>query len=155
MTASTDSSVRFWDIRQGKATHTIAMKGQNINMTVSPDGKMVVVGDRNDVITFIDTATGKVIEELSGRQLAPKGIEVSNVSTSMCQSLRNADKRIQVQQLGAIPLYSVGGRLNTDIRDSDTGAISQSRSTSSSMLFGRCRSQRKASLAPPPARASF
>lgn len=66
-------------------------------MTVSPDGKMVVVGDRNDVITFIDTATGKVIEELSGRQLAPKGIEVSSVSTSMCQRLRNADKRIQIQ----------------------------------------------------------
>lgn len=71
--------MRFWDIRQGKATHTIATKGQNINMTVSPDGKMVVIGDRHDVITFIDTSTGKVIEELSGRQLAPKGIEVGQM----------------------------------------------------------------------------
>jgi len=51
-------------------------------MTVSPDGKMVVVGDRNDVITFIDTATGKVIEELSGRQLAPKGIEINEFKFS-------------------------------------------------------------------------
>lgn len=45
-------------------------------MAVSPDGKMVVVADRRDVITFIDAETGKVIEEMSNRQLAPKGIEV-------------------------------------------------------------------------------
>ena len=45
-------------------------------MAISPNGKMVVVGDRRDVITFIDAETGKIIETMSDRQLAPKGIEV-------------------------------------------------------------------------------
>lgn len=76
VTASTDATVRFWDIRQGKATHVIPTQGQNINMAISPDGKMVVVGDRRDVITFIDAGTGKIIETMTDRQLAPKGIEV-------------------------------------------------------------------------------
>lgn len=78
VTASTDSTVRFWDIRQGKATQTIQTTGQNINLTISPDGKYVVIGDRKDVITFIDAGSGKIIEELSGRPLAPRGIEVSS-----------------------------------------------------------------------------
>lgn len=76
VTASTDSTVRFWDIRQGKATQVIQTTGQNINLTISPDGKYVVIGDRKDVITFIDAGSGKVIEELSNRPLAPRGIEV-------------------------------------------------------------------------------
>jgi DNA-binding beta-propeller fold protein YncE len=45
-------------------------------MSISPDGKYVVIGDRRDVITFIDASTGKVIEEMSNRPLAPRGIEV-------------------------------------------------------------------------------
>lgn len=79
MTASTDSTVRFWDIRQGKATQVIQTTGQNINMSISPDGKYVVIGDRKDVITFIDAGSGKVIEEMSGRPLAPRGIEVGSL----------------------------------------------------------------------------
>lgn len=82
VTASTDSTVRFWDIRQGKATQTIQTTGQNINLTISPDGKYVVIGDRKDVITFIDAGSGKVVEELSGRPLAPRGIEINEFKFS-------------------------------------------------------------------------
>ena len=42
----------------------------------------MVVGDRRDVITFIDAASGNVIEELSGRSLAPKGIEINEFKFS-------------------------------------------------------------------------
>ena len=76
VTASTDSTVRFWDIRQGKPTNVVTTPGQNINMAISPHGKTVVVGDKKDVITFIDVDSGKIMEQMADKPLAPKGIEV-------------------------------------------------------------------------------
>lgn len=51
-------------------------------MSISPDGKYVVIGDRRDVITFIDASSGKIIEELSNRPLAPRGIEVCFITSA-------------------------------------------------------------------------
>lgn len=76
VTASTDSTVRFWDIRQGKPTHVIPTPGQNINLAVSPTGKTVVVGNKKDVVTFIDMDSAKIMTEMADKPLAPKGIEV-------------------------------------------------------------------------------
>lgn len=77
VTASSDSSVRFWDIRQGKATHVVQTPEATLNMAISPDGTTVAVSDKRDVITFIDAGTGKIIEEMSGKLPEPKGQEVS------------------------------------------------------------------------------
>ncbi|KAI8801495.1 WD40-repeat-containing domain protein [Cladochytrium replicatum] len=54
-TASVDKSVRLWDVRaHNRAAHTISTSGENINIVWSPDGKTIAVGNKEDVITFID-----------------------------------------------------------------------------------------------------
>jgi len=77
VTASSDSSVRFWDIRQGKATHVVQTTEPTLNMAMSPDGKTVAVSDKRDVITFIDAGSGKIIDDMSGKLPEPKGQEVN------------------------------------------------------------------------------
>jgi len=45
-TTSVDKTVRIWDVRSGKsAAHTIATKGENINITWSPDAAFIAVGN--------------------------------------------------------------------------------------------------------------
>ncbi|KAM0753033.1 WD40 repeat-like protein [Meredithblackwellia eburnea MCA 4105] len=59
-----DRGVYFWDIRQAKPTSVVQSEGQNINMCWSPDGKTVVVGNRLDVIIWIDVIANKVIHQV-------------------------------------------------------------------------------------------
>lgn len=62
-TASADKSVRIWDIRGGsKCAASVATSGENINVTWSPDGNTIAVGNRDDVISFIDARKHKVIK---------------------------------------------------------------------------------------------
>ena len=37
--------------------------GENINITWSPDGKTLAVGNKEDLISFIDVKTHKIIRE--------------------------------------------------------------------------------------------
>jgi len=67
-TASGDKTVRIWDSRsdksiKGKSVATINTKGENINITWSPDGKTLAVGNKEDLISFIDVKTQKIIRE--------------------------------------------------------------------------------------------
>lgn len=62
-TASGDKTVRIWDIRSGKCATTTNTKGENINITWSPDGKTIAVGNKEDLVTFIDTRTNKIRAE--------------------------------------------------------------------------------------------
>lgn len=62
-TASGDKTVRIWDIRAGKCAATTNTKGENINITWSPDGKTIAVGNKEDLVTFIDTRTNKIRAE--------------------------------------------------------------------------------------------
>ncbi|EGF78122.1 hypothetical protein BATDEDRAFT_90779 [Batrachochytrium dendrobatidis JAM81] len=58
-TASVDCSVRLWDVRAHRSpSHTIQTKGENINMCWSPDSRCIAVGNRDDLITFIDPRGG-------------------------------------------------------------------------------------------------
>lgn len=45
-TASGDKSVRIWDIRAGKCSQMISTKGENINITWSPDGNAIAAGNK-------------------------------------------------------------------------------------------------------------
>ena len=55
-TASTDKSVRIYDSRQNKSTgERVVTPGENINLSWSPNGKHIAVGNDDDVITIIDT----------------------------------------------------------------------------------------------------
>lgn len=62
-TASGDKTVRIWDIRSGKCSSVTVTKGENINITWSPDGKTIAVGNKEDLVTFIDTRTNKIRAE--------------------------------------------------------------------------------------------
>ncbi|GBP19332.1 THO complex subunit 3 [Eumeta japonica] len=62
-TASGDKSVRIWDTRTHKCIATIQTKGENINIAWSPNGSTIAVGNKEDLVSFIDTKTYKVVEE--------------------------------------------------------------------------------------------
>lgn len=55
--------VRIWDTRTYKSVSTINTKGENINITWSRDGNTIAVGNKEDLITFIDTKTNKIRAE--------------------------------------------------------------------------------------------
>ncbi|KAF9572104.1 hypothetical protein EC968_010357 [Mortierella alpina] len=59
-TASCDRTVRIWDARSAKSIHKIDTVGQNINISWSPDGHSIAVGNKDDMISFIDTRTFKI-----------------------------------------------------------------------------------------------
>lgn len=62
-TASGDRTVRLWDTRTYKPISTINTKGENINITWSNDGQTIAVGNKEDLITFIDAKTNKIRAE--------------------------------------------------------------------------------------------
>uniref|UniRef100_A0A1B6MD23 Uncharacterized protein n=1 Tax=Graphocephala atropunctata TaxID=36148 RepID=A0A1B6MD23_9HEMI len=62
-TASGDKSVRIWDARYQKCAATINTKGENINITWSPDANTIAVGNKEDLVTFIDSRTHKIKSE--------------------------------------------------------------------------------------------
>ena len=47
----------------GKCTHTVQTKGENINLCWSPNGQAIAVGNKEDVITIIDTKSYKIVHE--------------------------------------------------------------------------------------------
>ncbi|KAF9100305.1 hypothetical protein BGX27_000451 [Mortierella sp. AM989] len=59
-TASCDKTVRIWDARSAKSIHKIDTSGQNINISWSPNGHSIAVGNKDDMISFIDTRTFKI-----------------------------------------------------------------------------------------------
>jgi len=63
-TASGDKTVRIWDARgNGRAANVIETKGENINISWSPDGNAIAVGNKSDHISFIDTRTMKIFAQ--------------------------------------------------------------------------------------------
>jgi THO complex subunit 3 len=62
-TASGDKTVRIYDCRSSKAVKSIETPGENINICWSPDGRHVAVGNKDDLISFIDTRTFKLSSE--------------------------------------------------------------------------------------------
>ncbi|XP_065161287.1 THO complex subunit 3-like [Atheta coriaria] len=62
-TASGDKTVRIWDTRQSKCVAVIPTKGENINITWAPNGETIAVGNKEDLVTFIDTKTNKIKTE--------------------------------------------------------------------------------------------
>jgi len=61
--ASGDKTVRIWDARVHKCSATISTKGENINITWSPDGNTIAVGNKEDLVSFIDARTFRLSSE--------------------------------------------------------------------------------------------
>jgi len=62
-TASADRLVKIFDTRTDRSQTTIETKGDNINLAWSPDGSILAVGNKDDLITFIDVKSSKIIRE--------------------------------------------------------------------------------------------
>jgi len=62
-TASGDKTVRIWDTRTQKCTANISTRGENINISWSPDGNTIAVGNKEDLVTFIDARVMKIRAE--------------------------------------------------------------------------------------------
>ncbi|KJE91395.1 transducin family protein/WD-40 repeat family protein [Capsaspora owczarzaki ATCC 30864] len=64
-TCSHDRTVRIWDVRAGKVANVIQTEGgANIGLAWSPDGQTIAVGNRDDIISFIDVRQAKVLKRL-------------------------------------------------------------------------------------------
>ncbi len=64
-TASNDRTVRVWDVRAARSASVVETKGENINLTYTRDGSAIVVGNKKDLLTWIDVRTLKVVGEVS------------------------------------------------------------------------------------------
>ena len=62
-TASGDKSVRIWDCRTQKCVSVVNTKGENINISWSPNGAHIAVGNKEDLVSFIDVKSGQIIQE--------------------------------------------------------------------------------------------
>jgi len=62
-TASGDKSVRVWDVRNNKCVAAITTKGENINITWASNGNTIAVGNKDDLISFIDARNFKIKTE--------------------------------------------------------------------------------------------
>eukprot|EP01027_Heterolobosea_sp_BB2_P009194 GEZU01013587.1.p1 GENE.GEZU01013587.1~~GEZU01013587.1.p1 ORF type:complete len:256 (-),score=31.94 GEZU01013587.1:192-959(-) len=61
-TGSNDKTVKIWDVRQAKCAQTVTTAGENINIAWSPDGNCIAVGNKDDVLQFIDVRMNKIIK---------------------------------------------------------------------------------------------
>lgn len=55
--------VRLWDLRaqSRSSSRVVKTEGENINLAWSPDGNYLVVGNRDEVLSFIDARKGTVL----------------------------------------------------------------------------------------------
>jgi len=60
-TVSTDKTLRLWDIRTPtKTVACIATKGEVINMNWKADGSTIALGNKDDLVSFVDLKTHKI-----------------------------------------------------------------------------------------------
>ncbi|ACO68477.1 predicted protein [Micromonas commoda] len=61
-TVSGDKSLRAWDVRSGSnCVAAINTSGENINLAWHPDGVTIAIGDREDLVSFVDTRKLRVV----------------------------------------------------------------------------------------------
>lgn len=64
-TAGSDKTVRVWDTRASKCVASVDTKGENISLAYRRDGTYVVVGNKKDHVSWIDTRTFQVVFDRS------------------------------------------------------------------------------------------
>nr|CDS29489.2 tho complex subunit 3 [Hymenolepis microstoma] len=94
-TVSADSTVRLWDCRSKRIT-TAQLKGENINLAWSPDGNTIAVGNKSDLISWLDVRT-----DLKVIQSEQFGCEINEFSWKP-----SLDLMLFATGTGAIMIYS-------------------------------------------------
>ncbi len=60
-----DKNVDIWDVRATRATARIPALGNHINLSWSPDGKSIAVGNNSDKLVVLDVDTGTCSQPMS------------------------------------------------------------------------------------------
>ena len=60
---SDDKNLDIWDVRATNVTMKILTLGSNINMSWSPNGKYLAVGNKSDSVIIIEVSTGKQVKK--------------------------------------------------------------------------------------------
>lgn len=63
-TASSDATVKIWDTRIGRSSHSFPTSERNLNMDWDPAEEFIVVGSNNDKMMTIDTRAWKALTQL-------------------------------------------------------------------------------------------
>jgi WD40 repeat protein len=64
VTASSDKTIRFWDMMSGARTNIIRHTDPLNAVAISPDGRTLAVGDRSPAIVLFDVATRQELKRL-------------------------------------------------------------------------------------------
>ncbi|KAF8565507.1 hypothetical protein P879_01122 [Paragonimus westermani] len=95
-TVGADGAVRLWDCRSKKDPVTAQLKGENINLSWSSDGRCIAVGSKTDLVTWLDVRAG-----LKTIQLEQFNFEINEFAWKP-----NSDVFLLTTGLGSILVYS-------------------------------------------------
>lgn len=105
--ASEDATLKFWDASSGKCVNTLKTPGENINLAWSPNGHMVAVGNKNDVVCIVDVRTRRVMQQ---NAFAYEVNELQWSPTSRFLFMATGqNSRGQIQVMSVAPPWSVSG----------------------------------------------
>ncbi|CAH8641459.1 unnamed protein product [Dicrocoelium dendriticum] len=105
-----DGAVRLWDCRSKRDPTTAQLKGENINLTWSTDGRYIAVGSKTDLISWLDVRTG--LKTLQSEQF---NFEINEFAWKP-----NTDIFLLTTGLGSILVYS--GKPGNMIRETSLQA---------------------------------
>lgn len=88
--------MKIFDTRADRSQSTVETKGENINLAWSPDGTTLAVGNKDDLITFIDVKTSKSVEKLSN---VIKEIIRNNIVLFSSRIIREEQFRYEVNEI--------------------------------------------------------
>ncbi|PAA78352.1 hypothetical protein BOX15_Mlig010034g2 [Macrostomum lignano] len=112
-TASSDKSLRLWDARTQHSVATLVLRGENINVTWSPNGECIAVGNKEDLVSFVDVKTRKVAREEQFK------LEVNEVSWNC-----TGDAFFMTTGLGSVQVFSYPDmQLETTLQAHPTNCI--------------------------------
>jgi TPR repeat protein/WD40 repeat protein len=78
ISASSDETIRLWDVKTGKEIRQFGMGGGGVNSAVFfPDGKQVLAGHSDGTLRIWDVATGKEVHQFGGPGTCVEAIALS------------------------------------------------------------------------------
>ncbi|QNP29227.1 nSTAND1 domain-containing NTPase [Cylindrospermopsis curvispora] len=95
VSASSDKTIKIWDMATGKGKHTLTGHQESVNsVTISPDGKTLVSASSDNTIKIWDMATGKGKHTLTGHQSSVYSVTISPDGKTLVSA--SDDKTIKI-----------------------------------------------------------